>query len=137
MPRASLAGGITLVGRDDLLAEGNETLAVEINSVTGGTENGTQQVTVTLVDTTSDPFTIAGNTLTVAGTPGNDTITVLFSTLPVFSVNINGQSQNFNVGTTGVVNFDALGGNDTLVLRQTTPRPTPPHSRRPAQRSAA
>lgn len=109
IPAGQTSGVLTLTPLNDAQIEGNETVIVSIASVSGGTENGSQQVTAILVDDEG--------TLTLAGTNGDDVIAVLFNPLPTFSVNINGQLQFFNVATIGVVNFDGLGGNDTLVLQ--------------------
>ena len=116
IPAGQLTGSITLTGIDDLLNDSNETIVVDISGVTNGTENNTQQVTVTLVDVAPDPFTITGNTLSIAGSSGNDTLTILFDSLPMYSVNINGLASSFDSRQVSDVSFDALAGNDTLVL---------------------
>ena len=111
-----LSGSITLVGRDDLLAEGNETLAVEINSVTGATENGAQQVTLSLLDSGVDPFQIVGNNLTILGTSGNDTLIFQFISATAFSADINGTSQAFSLAQVSTIAFTGQAGNDTLLF---------------------
>ena len=48
-------GTINLTNVPDALYEGNETVIIDIASVSGGTENGTQQVTYTITDDDSQP----------------------------------------------------------------------------------
>jgi len=116
IPAGSLTGSISLLGIDDPISDSNETIIVDMATVTNGTESGIQQVTATLLDVTPDPFIINGTTLTIAGTPGNDLLTVQFVAHPNYSVNINGRVAIFNVSTINSISFDAQGGNDTLVL---------------------
>lgn len=49
------SGSITITAIDDSSYEGGETVIVDISSVTNGTENGTQQVTLTITDDDSSP----------------------------------------------------------------------------------
>ncbi len=67
------SGSITLNSLNDALSETAENILVDITSVTGGTENGTQQVTATIVD--DDRYVPAVTTLTINGTPGVDELT--------------------------------------------------------------
>lgn len=55
------SGSITLTSIGDASVESNESIVVDIDTVTNGTENGTQQITITLVD--DDGVT---STLTIA-----------------------------------------------------------------------
>ncbi|WP_321320681.1 choice-of-anchor L domain-containing protein [Labilibaculum sp.] len=48
--KGNLTGSVTLSSVDDADVEGNESLNVSISNVTGGTENGTQMVMITIVD---------------------------------------------------------------------------------------
>ncbi len=54
-PAGSTAGSITLTGLNDATFEGNESLVVDIASVTNGSENGLQQVTATIIDDDNSP----------------------------------------------------------------------------------
>lgn len=107
----SSTGSITLTGVDDVLAEGPESIVVDVTTVTGGLENGVQQVTASITDDANDPFTLNGNTLSFNGTAGNDAIVVSFSTPTSFTATLNGISGNFTAST---INIDGLGGSDTL-----------------------
>lgn len=49
------SGSITITAVNDASAEGHETVVVDISSVTNGTENGTQQVTLTILDDETKP----------------------------------------------------------------------------------
>ncbi|WP_420387526.1 Ig-like domain-containing protein [Roseivirga sp.] len=49
------SNSITLTNVPDALYEGNETVIIDINSVTNGTESGTQQRTFTIIDDDSQP----------------------------------------------------------------------------------
>ncbi|WP_197092820.1 choice-of-anchor L domain-containing protein [Labilibaculum euxinus] len=48
--KGNLTGSVTLSSVDDADVEGNESLNVSISNVTGGTENGTQMVMITIID---------------------------------------------------------------------------------------
>src|SRR5262249_36562223 len=74
-PAGSLSGTVTLTGVPDGTTEGNETVVVDITTVTNGTELGTQQVTAILddtaptadvVDVTPDPRTTPVAIITIA-----------------------------------------------------------------------
>ncbi|MBU1060350.1 MAG: hypothetical protein KJ804_18755, partial [Proteobacteria bacterium] len=63
IPAGSLNGAITLTSVDDALDETDETIIVDINTVTNGTESGTQQIIATIADDDASPsvtFTSAG-----------------------------------------------------------------------------
>lgn len=45
-----LSGSVTITGQDDAITEGNESIIVDISSVVNATENGVQQVTITISD---------------------------------------------------------------------------------------
>jgi hypothetical protein len=64
----------------DTLDEADETVIVEIESVTNGTEEGTQQVTVTLADDDAEPtVSFAAATSTVGEDAGTFDVTVTLS----------------------------------------------------------
>ncbi|MEI6150665.1 MAG: putative Ig domain-containing protein, partial [bacterium] len=63
IPAGSLSGSITLTAVQDTSSEGDESIVVDISSVSSGTESGVQQVTATISDddyaptiTTSSPL---------------------------------------------------------------------------------
>lgn len=51
----STSGSISITAINDATYEGNETVVVDVSSVTNGTENGTQQVTITILDDETQP----------------------------------------------------------------------------------
>ena len=91
----SLSGSITLSGISDSLSESNESIIVDIASVTNGTKTGTQQVTATIIDQALEnrapgissfsyqPATPkAGETVTftvAAGDPEGDTLATTYN----------------------------------------------------------
>ena len=66
IPAGSTTGSITLAAVQDTLDEPDETIVVDISSVTNGTESGTQQVTATITDDDAEP-TVAFNATTSSG----------------------------------------------------------------------
>ncbi len=90
IPAGSTAGSITLTGLNDFTFEGNESLVVDIDSVTGGSENNTQQVTATITDDESAPLVnlaLASNTLAENG--GTTTVTATLTNPSTQAVTIN------------------------------------------------
>jgi hypothetical protein len=73
----STTGSITVTGDNDFDVEGDETLTLEINTVSDGTEDGDQEVTVTITDDDVVPTltttAISAITTTTASTGGNIT----------------------------------------------------------------
>ncbi|PKQ62112.1 hypothetical protein BZG01_17940, partial [Labilibaculum manganireducens] len=59
-------GTATITGVNDDLDENNETVIIDISSVTNGTEPGTQQVTCTLIDDDNTPVVTASQSFSIA-----------------------------------------------------------------------
>ncbi|MDQ1772953.1 cadherin-like domain-containing protein, partial [Labilibaculum euxinus] len=59
-------GTATITGVNDDLDENNETVIIDISSVTNGTESGTQQVTCTLTDDDNTPVVTASQSFSIA-----------------------------------------------------------------------
>lgn len=55
IPAGSLSATATITLTDDALYEGNETIIIDVATVTNGTENGTQSATVTIIDNETIP----------------------------------------------------------------------------------
>src|SRR5207247_3188444 len=74
IPAGSTTGSMTLTAAQDTLDENDETIIVDISSVTNGTESGTQQVAATITDD-DDPPTVSFSLATCSGlenvTPAN------------------------------------------------------------------
>jgi len=84
-----------LTSLNDLIAELNESIVVDITSVTNGTENGTQQVTATITDDDVAGFTItptSGLVTTEAG--GTANFTVKLTSQPTANVTLGLSSSN-------------------------------------------
>lgn len=69
IPPGSLSRSITPTAAQDSHPEPNETIIVDIGSVTNGTESGTQQVTATIVD---DDVAIVQTLVAASGVPTSD-----------------------------------------------------------------
>ncbi len=88
-------GTLVVTAVQDVLAESNEAITVDITTVTNGTESGTQQVSLTITDDDSGPLV----TLTASATSlveGAGTVT-LTATLSATS----GQTVTVNLGFSG------------------------------------
>jgi len=77
----STNGTVTLTAMQDALDETNETVTIDITSTVNATENGTQQVTATILD---DDFTVTFNAQGGTVSPTNTTVTpgLVYGTLP-------------------------------------------------------
>src|SRR5439155_10643262 len=64
IPPGNTTGSITLTAVQDSIDEVDETIIVDISSVTNGAESGTQQVTTTIID--DDGPTISINNVTLS-----------------------------------------------------------------------
>jgi len=91
----STTGSITLTAVQDTLDEANETIVVDIASVTNGTESGTQQQTATITDDDAAPTV----TLSLTGSPMPEAagVATVRASLSVAS----GQTVTVNLGFTG------------------------------------
>ncbi len=80
IPANSTTGTVTLSTIDDTNKELDETIIVDITSVTNGTENGTQQVTMTLYSFGDDiTVTLSKGTSTITESSGSTTFTATLS----------------------------------------------------------
>lgn len=61
-----LTGTTTVTSLQDLIAEGDETIIVDVESVVNAVENGTQQITITIVDDDEAPVISSSETATLA-----------------------------------------------------------------------
>ena len=90
IPAGSNSGSITMTGTADALDEADETVIVDITSVTNGTESGTQQVTAVITDADDAPAV----TLGLAGSPlaedgGVATVTATLGAVSGLDVTVN------------------------------------------------
>ena len=108
---ANATTGIT--GTDDASPETDETVIIDINSVTGGgaSENGTQQQTITLTDDDDSTAPVVAE-VTAVTTPGNDsTPNVTFSTDEGGTLDVGGSCGSSDEGA-------VTTGNVTITLTQ-------------------
>lgn len=90
IPEGSLTGTVTITSTDDCSVEGDETVIVNISSVTNGTENGNQEVTTTIIDDDIYPtITLSANNLSIPEKDGTATITVGLSNAFCQDITIN------------------------------------------------
>ena len=74
IPAGQTTGTTTVTAIQDVLVEGNETVVLDITGVTNGTENGTQQQTITIIDDDSNnPPTIGNQTFSIQEKSANGT----------------------------------------------------------------
>jgi len=74
IPAGQTTGTTTVTAIQDVLVEGNETVVLDITGVTNGTENGTQQQTITIIDDDSNnPPTIGNQTFSIQEKSPNGT----------------------------------------------------------------
>ena len=74
IPAGQTTGTTIVTAVQDVLIEGNETVVLDITSVTNGTENGTQQQTITIIDDDSNnPPTIGNQTFSIQEKSTNGT----------------------------------------------------------------
>jgi autotransporter-associated beta strand protein len=117
IPAGSTTGSVTLTAVQDTADEVNETIVVDINSVTNGTENGAQQQTATIADddTVWDGLGVTNNWSEAAN--WSDNVVPPAGTFVVFNGT---SSKNASVdaafgGTVARLTIDALyGGTITL-----------------------
>jgi hypothetical protein len=90
IPAGSTSASITLASVSDVLYEGNETVIIDISTVTNGTESGTQQQTVTITDDDSAPIaTLSTGGTSIAETSGSTTVTATLSTASGLATTVN------------------------------------------------
>src|SRR5262249_30423483 len=89
IPAGQTSGSITLTGVNDTLDEFDETVIVDITTVTNGTESGTQQVTATITDDDPAPTVTLGLTGSpLAENGGVATVTATLSAVSGLDVTV-------------------------------------------------
>jgi hypothetical protein len=82
IPAGSTTGIMTVTAVQDVVDEANETVVVDITSVTNGTESGVQQQTVTITDDDAGPqVTLSAAPLAIAEAGGVSTVTATLSAI--------------------------------------------------------
>ncbi len=106
IPAGMPSADITLTTVDDNLGEIDETVTVDIDSVTNGTEDGVQQVTATILDDDAPDVTLSLVGDPIAENGGISTITATLSNLSDLAVTSN---LSFSGTATSGVDFTAPG----------------------------
>ena len=75
----TLSNSVNITGVNDALDENDETVIVDITSVTNGTENGTQQVTATITDDDAPPTISVNDSSVTEGDGGTVNLTFAVS----------------------------------------------------------
>ncbi|NUQ63357.1 MAG: M28 family peptidase, partial [Pirellulales bacterium] len=89
IPAGSTTGSITLTAVQDTLDEPNETIVVDVASVTNATESGTQQVTATITDDDSPPTVrLSPTNQSIAEAAGTATVTATLSAASGYTVTV-------------------------------------------------
>lgn len=125
IPAGSTTGSITLTALNDTLGEANESIVVEIASVTNGTESGTQETSSMIVsDDTEISVAVSPGSVAEDGTPN------LIYTFTRSGVTTGATTVRFSVaGTaaltsdysqTGATSFSATTGTLAFAAEQTT-----------------
>ena len=121
------SGSVTVTAVQDALVETNETVVVDISSVINGTELGTQQDTVTIIDDDTPPsVTLAAVPASVAEAGGIATVTATLSAVSSQNVTVDlafsGTATNLGdyvrTGTQIVILAGSLTGTVTLTAVQ-------------------
>jgi hypothetical protein len=111
IPAGNTSATTSLVPTDDALDEPTETIIIDVSSVTNGTENGTQQLTINLNDNDSPPtVTMSASTNTIAEAAGTSTITATLSavsgqdvTVTLTATGTATSGTDYSMGTTSIV----------------------------------
>ncbi|WP_339755054.1 MBG domain-containing protein [Algoriphagus aquimarinus] len=122
IPIGELTGTIEINNVDDAIYEGDETVIVDISSVTNGLENGTQQVTYTITD--NDPLpSLSIDNVSVNEDAGVATFTVTLSAASERAASVDYVSSNGTASAgsdytavSGTLNFAAGDLTKTIVV---------------------
>ncbi|HPC02407.1 MAG TPA: choice-of-anchor D domain-containing protein [Syntrophales bacterium] len=118
VPPGDLSGTATITSSQDIRDEVDETVVVDIASVTNGTEAGAQQRTVTITDDDEEPLV----TLSVTGSPmaengGTATVTATLSAPSEKNVTVN---LGFSGTATPATDYTRSAGSITIDAGSTT-----------------
>ncbi|MDA7648156.1 S8 family serine peptidase [Alphaproteobacteria bacterium] len=113
-------GSVTATPTDDSTFEGDETIIVDVASVSGGgaTESGTQQITVSLSEDDAGPM-LSIDDKTVSESAGNATFTVTLSPTSASAVTVNYASGNPATALAGS-DYTAVSGTLTFNAGQSS-----------------
>jgi len=110
--QTSAAISIQLVG--DSLREPTETIVLALNAPVGATLGSVTTQTISILD--SSIYTLAGGSLTIRGTAGDNPMSIVFGSPTVFQVTVDGFGQSFTTTEANTIHVIGFGGEDTLVV---------------------
>jgi len=113
---ATLANATGLSYTPTMNYAGSESLVVLTNDLGNTGAGGSRTDTDAIAIHVGGTFAVNGSTLAIAATGGDDTLTVQFTSLTAFLVTINGQQQAFNTSTINTIQFNGVGGNDSVLF---------------------
>jgi len=121
IPAGSLTGAAIITGVDEILDEENETVIVDIASVTNGSESGTQQVTATITDDDAPPSISINDPSIAEGNAGTATLqyTVSLSAASGKTVTVDYATAN-GTATTAGSDYTAASGTLTFTPGETS-----------------
>ncbi|MDB4858081.1 S8 family serine peptidase [Alphaproteobacteria bacterium] len=114
------SGSVTATPTDDSTFEGDETVIIDVSSVSGGgaTESGTQQVTVALKEDDAGPQLSINDVTTSDESAANATFTITSSVVSASNMTVNWATSN-GTATAGS-DYTAASGTATITAGQTT-----------------
>jgi len=112
----SLSNTTNITGVDDALSEGDESVIVDISSVTNGTEDGTQQVTASITD---DDLAITINDASIGEDEGPAVFTITLSRTHTSDITIDYATAD-NTATTADGDYSSTSGTATITSGQLT-----------------
>ena len=113
-------GSVTATPTNDNTFEGDETIIIDVSSVSGGsaTENGTQQVTIALKEDDAGPELSINDVTTTDETAGNATFTITTSTTSASNMTVDYATSN---GTaTADSDYTSTNGTATITAGQSS-----------------
>ncbi len=120
----NLTGTTTITAVDDAAYEGNETVIADITNVTNGSEDGTQQETVSITDAESEPnVSLSASLATIAENGGISTLTATLSHVSYQEVTVTlgytgtatGSGTDYSAGSTTItISAGNLTGTTTI-----------------------
>ncbi|WP_344800224.1 tandem-95 repeat protein, partial [Litoribacillus peritrichatus] len=115
----SLTGNVTLQAVQDAAVESNETIIVDIDSITGNTatEATTQQQTVTITDDDTATVTLSASASTIAEAAGTSTLTATLDQATFENVTV---SLGYSGTATNGTDYVTPAGSITIAAGQTT-----------------
>lgn len=112
IPSGQLTGGVTVVTFDNTVYEPSKTAIFDIDGVTGGTEDGTQQTTLTITSNDPQPtVNLSRSNALIAENGGTSYISATLTNPSVDDLTV-----SFTLAGTAVENTDYTTSTDTIII---------------------